>query len=150
MCFVVPLHLLCSLELGLPWDPLAASYCEMALAQRSLTQPWCAGDKEGRRGKEESGSATPWREEFNADDLVKAFGGSHLVLGSSQVSVMHRAGEEPGAMTQNYHIFCCLFQRRNTMMCYPLVSCREEGLGTIIPTSGQVATSCELVSFSMT
>lgn len=98
MCFcgcVVPLYLLCSLELGLPWDPLAASYREMALAQRSLTQPWCAGDKEGRRGKEESGNAIPWREEFNADDLVKAFGGSHLVLGSSQVFVMHKAEEEP-------------------------------------------------------
>ena len=101
----MPLYLLCSLELGLPWDPLAASYREMALAQSSLTQPWCAGDKEGRRGKEESGNATPWREEFNADDLVKAFGGSHLVSGSSQVSVMHRAGEEPGATTQNFLLF---------------------------------------------
>ena len=128
----------------------------MALAQRSLTQPWCAGDKEERRGKDESGSATLWREEFSADDLVKAFGGSLLVSGSSPVSVTHRAGEEPSndratcVFPQNYHIFCSLFQRRMTMMCYPLVSCREEGLGTIIPTSGQVATSCELLSFSMT
>ena len=67
--------------MSLPWDPLAASYRKMALAQRKLAQPWCAGDEEeGRRWwKEESGSTTLWREEFSADDSVKALGGFLLV-----------------------------------------------------------------------
>ena len=33
------------------------------------------------------------------------------------------------------------------MMCYPLISCREEGLGTFVPTSGQVATSCSAMKW---
>ena len=131
------------------------SYREMALAQRSLTQHWCAGDKEGRRGKEESGSATSWREEFSADDLVKTFGG--FFWSQALPPVTHRAWEEPSndrttrVFPQNYHILCSLLQSMMMMMCSPLVSCREEGPGTIIPTSGQVATSCgELLSFSLT
>lgn len=73
----------------------------MALAQRSLTQPWCAGDKEGRRGKEESGSATSWREEFSADDLVKSFGGFRLF----HLSVCHAQNLRGAQQRQDYLCF---------------------------------------------